>query len=80
MRPIADLGTEVAKESAICALLRIEHFINTAVSRCDNCVTGGQVLNKEHSRFLLKTRGTGYSETLVPLATLDSVQTQNAAI
>jgi len=80
MRPTADLGTDVGKESAIYVLLRIEHCIGTAVSRCDDCVAGGQVLIKEHSRFLLKMRVTGYCETLVPLTTLDSVKTQNAAI
>jgi len=43
MRPAADLGTKVAKESATCALLRIEYCVSTAVSRCADCVAGGQV-------------------------------------
>jgi hypothetical protein len=80
VRPTADLGTEKAKESAICALLRIENCISTAFSRFAHFVAGGKVLNKEHSRFLLKMRVTGNSETLVPLTRLDSVKTRNAAI
>jgi hypothetical protein len=67
MSPAADLGRALAKERATCVLLRIEHCISTAVSRFVDCVAGGQVFNKEHSRFLLKMRVTGYSEKPVRL-------------
>jgi hypothetical protein len=43
-------------------------------------MAGGKVLNKEHSRFLLKMRVTGYSETPLPQTRLDTVKTQDAAM